>query len=196
MIIIVSVNISYVSPSVASVLNSLQITLYTVPPAISVMCTYLISHRIYFGLFQSEDSRHVRSPKLRKIIDIIVQSSLAYTVMLVCVAASDVTTPNSKRPIVMQTIHTLMSYLLGPVSVFNSYLTNRKKKRLNIQIRQGIAPTLMVARVGLLSAKFTGTTMEEESRHHFVPIQFARSQECESGIIVADKEQDTTDNKV
>jgi len=121
MITVVSVNITDVTPSVATVLNSLQIALYSIPGGISLVCTYLISHCILCSSFQNRCSRIGGQQKLRKIIDIIVQSSLVYTITLVCAAATDVTTPHAERSLSEETIFHFISALLTPISVLYAY---------------------------------------------------------------------------
>jgi len=115
MIAIVSVHISNITLPVARVLDTLQIALYTLPAAISVMCTYLISHRIFVTS---------KNRKFRKIIDIIVQSSLIYTVTLICAASSDVTKPHVQRSVTTDTIFSFISSLLTPISVSSRMTRN------------------------------------------------------------------------
>jgi len=122
MITIISLNISHITPSVATMVNSHQIALYSIPAAICLMCTYLISHRIFFASLQNEHSRIGGKRKLRKIIDIIVQSSFVYTVTLVCVAATDVTTPDAERSLTEDTVFNFVAGLLTPISVMHPCL--------------------------------------------------------------------------
>lgn len=123
LICMISVHISDVTPSVATTLDSLEIALYSIPAAISLLCTYLICHRILFSSSKNHQSRIGRNRKLFKIMEIIVESSLIYTVMLLCTAVLDVPIPRSGRSIKRETAYTYMSALLTPISVCNLCIT-------------------------------------------------------------------------
>ncbi|KAF9547842.1 hypothetical protein CPC08DRAFT_715718 [Agrocybe pediades] len=132
LIIDISANIHSINPAKARVFDILQIALYLIPVVISLATTYLICHRIYFTSHARNGFRAPLKTTLRKVIDIVVQSSAMYTVALLGTALVDVPMPTSQRSDTREIAYRYMATILTPIA--------------------GIAPTLMVARVGFLSS--------------------------------------------
>jgi len=117
MIIFIGVNISNVTPKKAKIFNSIQITLYVIPVFISLVSSYLISHRIYFTTRQLPGRRMRKNNKLKSIMEITIQSSLIYTLVLSATVAMNTPVPTSMRTELYYSIYSYLSAILGPVTV-------------------------------------------------------------------------------
>ncbi|KAF9554881.1 hypothetical protein CPC08DRAFT_160022 [Agrocybe pediades] len=133
-IIFISANITNVTPSKAMIFDTLQLTLYITPAILSIITTTLISYRII--AVNKSRNRH-----LRRLVDIIAQSSAVYTLILVLRAALSTSVPDAQRT----------SSRLQIISSTDTYL-----EILLLSI-VGLAPTAMIARATLLAD-------EEDSR--------------------------------
>jgi len=99
MIALISSSLSNITNSKARLFDSIQITLYVLPAAISVLATYLISHRIYLGSvpLTSNGHRMRQGNRMKGLIEIILQSSAIYTVVLLTRAALSSPAPLAER---------------------------------------------------------------------------------------------------
>jgi len=99
MIILISVHVSNITDADARIFDSLQIALYLIPAVNSVLVTYMIAHRIYVGSrpMTAAGLETITNPKLKRILDMVVQSSAIYTVVLLASAAMDTPVPLSQR---------------------------------------------------------------------------------------------------
>ncbi|KAF4619473.1 hypothetical protein D9613_004658 [Agrocybe pediades] len=133
MIILIGVNIHNVTPAKARVFNSIHIALIVIPVFVSLTCTYLIAHRIYSSSRKVAGGAMMRNQNLKRIIEITVQSSAIYSLILTVTVAVSAPTPTIVRSASMYEAYTYFSAILGPIT--------------------GIIPTLMVGRVTMLSSR-------------------------------------------
>ncbi|KAF9555616.1 hypothetical protein CPC08DRAFT_780314 [Agrocybe pediades] len=140
MIATISANLRNITDSKARLFDSLQIALYIIPAANSVLVTYLISYRVYVGTFPLPEGRAMQEPrrrrKVRRVIDIVVQSSAIYTVLLLARAALSSPEPLSERAGSRSSL---------ALEAATDYLD------ITLTLFAGLIPTIMVARVLLLS---------------------------------------------
>ncbi|KAF8170551.1 hypothetical protein BJ912DRAFT_1083699 [Pholiota molesta] len=136
-------NNSAVSPTLAATFNDLVVTAYFTTFATSLITTALIAYKIYSSSSQTRFSRKL----YRHIIDIVVQSGAVYSLTALATAISGVL-PGSNI------IHTRSICAQNYIQAIGVYVS-------------GLSATIMVARVGLLSAKTV-----YPSTAHFSGIQF------------------------
>ena len=117
LVILISVNITHVTTAKAKIFDCIEIALYVIPVVISVVATYMIAHRIYYSSRKIKESGIGGNEKLKNVLEIVIQSSAIYTIMLLGTVGLDMPVPAALRSGTRETAYHYISALMAPISV-------------------------------------------------------------------------------
>jgi len=166
-VIFFSVVKSTPSNSQAMILNSLAASGYFLSLASTISSTLLIVYRIYNSV--SHQGTHYKK-RFMHIMDVVVQSAAVYSLALVVVAIAMVVvvTSGGHRT---SSLFAVLCYEGCPILIFFSVcnLVYEYGVKFNKFLNQGIAPTIMVARVALAT---DNTVVMNSSNVYISGLQF------------------------